>query len=110
VKVSTFLFLSTDPNELLLITDIPNLQRPFRVLTALIDTDWYPASYPWHCVLELNAAEKRIVVPRGTPLCRLMTVRRDHYFAREMSLGSSRRSSSAARSGSRATPRGSAAV
>jgi hypothetical protein len=87
VKVSTFLFLSTDPNELLLITDIPNLQRPFRVLTALIDTDWYPASYPWHCVLELNAAEKRIVVPRGTPLCRLMTLRRDHYFAREMSLG-----------------------
>ena len=86
VKVSTFLFLYTDPNELLLITDIPNVARPFRVLTALVDTDWYPASYPWHCVIELNSHEKKIVIPRDEPLCRLMTVRRDTYFAREMSI------------------------
>src|SRR4051812_4134561 len=41
VKISTFLFLKTDPNELLYFTDIPNLARPWRAITALIDTDWY---------------------------------------------------------------------
>lgn len=87
VKVSTFLYLATDPNELLFITDIPNLARPFRALTVLVDTDWYPASYPWHTVLELNSHEERIVIEKGTPLVRLYTVRRDSYFAREMSLG-----------------------
>ena len=35
VKVSTFLFLQTDANELLHIGDIPNRERPFRVLSAL---------------------------------------------------------------------------
>src|SRR5688500_18292501 len=47
VKVSSFLFLKTDPNELLLMTDVPNANRPWRSMSALIDTDWYPASYPW---------------------------------------------------------------
>lgn len=84
VKVSTFLFLRTDPNELLYMTDIPNLHRPFRALTALVDTDWYPASYPWHCVLELNRDETDIRISAGEPVCRLFTVRRDSYFAREM--------------------------
>ena len=87
VKVSTFLFLQTDANELLYMSDIPNLSRPFRVLSALLDTDWYPASYPWHCVLELGRGEKEIRIARGDPLCRLSTVRRDNYFAREMTLG-----------------------
>ena len=50
VKISSFLFLKTDPNELLYMTAIPNLIAPWRAMTALIDTDWYPASYPWHCV------------------------------------------------------------
>lgn len=86
VKVSTFLYLATDPNELLFMTDIPNLSRPFRALTVLVDTDWYPASYPWHTVLELNPQENEVVIGKGTPLCRLFTVRRDSYFAREMSL------------------------
>ncbi len=86
VKVSTFLFLGTDANEILFITDIPNVTRPFRALTALVDSDWYPASYPWHCVLELNASEKKIVIEKGAPICRLMTVRRDTYFAKEMSV------------------------
>ena len=54
VKVSSYLFLKTDPNELLLMTDVPNLHRPWRAMTALVDTDWYPASYPWHCVIELS--------------------------------------------------------
>jgi len=85
VKVSTYLFLKTDPNELLYITDVPNLKRPWRAVTALVDTDWYPASYPWHCVIELDPGEKRISVRKGEPLCRVIPVRRDTYFAAAMS-------------------------
>jgi hypothetical protein len=85
MKISSFLFLKTDPNELLLMTDIPNLIRPWRTLTALIDTDWYPASYPWHIVIELDPRHKKITIPKGEPLCRLMPVRRDTYFAGQMS-------------------------
>lgn len=84
VKVSTFLFLATDENELLYMTGVPNLERPFRAFSALVDTDWYPASYPWHCVLELDRNETEIRIARGEPLCRLFVVRRDQYFAREM--------------------------
>ena len=83
-KVSSFLFLKTDPNELLYMSDVPNMRRPWRSMTALIDTDWYPASYPWHCVIELDPSEKRIEIARGEPLCRVMPVRRDTYFARQM--------------------------
>ena len=85
VKVSTFLFLKTDPNELLMMTEVPNLTRPFRAMTALIDTDWYPASYPWHAVIELDPREKRITIQKGDPLCRVIPVRRDTYFAEQMS-------------------------
>jgi hypothetical protein len=85
VKISTFLFLKTDPNELLLMTDVPNLSRPWRPMTALIDTDWYPASYPWHAVIELDRSAKRVTIKKGEPLCRVIPVRRDAYFAGEMS-------------------------
>lgn len=85
VKVSSFLFLRTDPNELLYFTDVPNMSRPWRAMTALVDTDWYPASYPWHVVLELSNSEKRITIRKGEPLCRVIPVRRDTYFAQEMS-------------------------
>ena len=85
VKVSSFLFLQTDANEQLLMTDVPNLHRPWRAMTALIETDWYPASYPWHAVIELDRSEKRITIRKGEPLCRLIPVRRDAYFARPMS-------------------------
>lgn len=84
VKISSYLFLKTDPNELLLMTDIPNLQRPWRAMTALIDTDWYPASYPWHVVLELDPSQKRIRIRKGEPICRIIPVRRDTYFAKQM--------------------------
>lgn len=85
VKVSSFLFLKTDPNELLLITDVPNISRPWRSLTALIETDWYSASYPWHTVIELDRSVKRITIRKGEPLCRVIPVRRDTYFAAQMS-------------------------
>jgi hypothetical protein len=84
MKISTYLFLKTDPNELLLMTDIPNLVRPWRSLTALIETDWYPASYPWHTVIELDPREKKITIKKGEPLCRLIPVRRDLYAAGPM--------------------------
>ena len=84
VKVSTYLFLQSDPNELLLFTDVPNLIRPWRAVTALVDLDWYPASYPWHVVLELPATERRVTIAKGEPLCRVMPVRRDTYFAQQM--------------------------
>jgi len=87
VKISSFLFLRTDPNELLLMTDIPNLPRPWRCMTALIDTDWYPASYPWHCVIELDPSQRRIRIEKGEPLCRVMPLRRDTYFAGAMTPG-----------------------
>lgn len=85
VKISSFLFLKTDPNELLYMTDLPNASRPWRCLTALIDTDWYPASYPWHCVIKLDPKHKKIAIRKGDVLCRVMPVRRDTYFAGEMS-------------------------
>jgi hypothetical protein len=87
VKVSSFLFLKTDLNELLLMTDVPNVQRPWRAMTALVDTDWYPASYPWHVVLELEPGEKRIEIKKGETLCRVIPVRRDTYFAQAMTPG-----------------------
>lgn len=85
VKISTFLFFKTDPNELLLFQPIPNLARPFKAMSALVDSDWYPASYPWHLVIELDRNQKRIEIKKGTPLSRLMIVKRDTYFARQMS-------------------------
>ncbi|MBV8780686.1 MAG: hypothetical protein JO353_04750 [Phycisphaerae bacterium] len=85
VKLSSFLFLKTDPNELLYMTDLPNIGRPWRAMTALIETDWYPASYPWHAVIELDRTQKRIEIKKGEPICRVIPVRRDTYFAQEMS-------------------------
>jgi hypothetical protein len=85
VKISSFLFMRTDANELLLMTDPPNQQRPYRAMSALVDTDWYPASYPWHTVIELDRREKRIKIRKGDVICRIVPVRRDTYFASPMS-------------------------
>lgn len=86
VKLSSFLFLETEPNELLLVTDIPNRRRPWRAVSAIVETDWYPASYPWHVVLELDAAQERIELAKGEPIARLIPLRRDTYFARPMNV------------------------
>jgi hypothetical protein len=85
VKVSSFLYLATDPDELLLMTDIPNMTRDWRTMSAVVDTDWYPASYPWHVVLELNPKAKRIAIKKGEPICRIIPLRRDTYRAQQMS-------------------------
>jgi hypothetical protein len=85
MKVSTFLFLKTDPGEMLFMTEVPNMVRPWRAMTALIETDWYPASYPWHTVIELDASAKKIKIKKGEPLCRVIPVRRETYNAGQMS-------------------------
>jgi len=87
VKISSYLFLRTDANEMLLMKDVPNLpaDRGWRAMTALIETDWYPASYPWHAVIELSPGAKKVTIKRGEPLCRVVPVRRDTYFAQQMS-------------------------
>jgi hypothetical protein len=82
VKVSSFLYLKSDANELMLMTEVPNLARPYRAVSAVVDTDWFPASYPWHCVLELDPRERTIEIKKGDPLCRVLPVRRDTYFAK----------------------------
>ncbi|MGF1632772.1 MAG: hypothetical protein ACFCVE_02885 [Phycisphaerae bacterium] len=85
VKLSSFLFMGTDPNELLLIGELPNQRgKPWRAVDALVDTDWYPASYPWHAVLELDPAAGSVHLTRGEPVCRVVPVRRDTYFAQQM--------------------------
>lgn len=85
VKISSFLYLKTDPGEMLLMAPVPNLTRPWRAMTALVETDWYPANYPWHVVVELDPRARRIKIRRGEPLCRLIPVRRGRYAARPMS-------------------------
>lgn len=87
VKVSSYLFLKTDANELLMMTDVPNQpsNRGWRTMSAVIDTDWYPASYPWHAVLELSEDAKRVTIEKGEPIARVIPFRRDAYFAKQMS-------------------------
>lgn len=89
VKLSTFLFLATDPNEVLLFGDPPNAlpmgERGFRAVAALAETDWYPASYPWHAVLELDATRDEVTIAKGDVIARITPVRRDTYFAAPMS-------------------------
>jgi len=85
-KISSFLFLKTDPNELLMIAPVPNYPRQgWRPMSAVIETDWYPASYPWHIAIELDRAQTRVSIKKGEPLCRLIPLRRDAYFAQQMS-------------------------
>jgi hypothetical protein len=88
VKISSFLFLKTDPNEILLVTEVPNLKRGYRAVSALIETDWYPASYPWHVVIELDRSLNRVEIKKGEPISRIIPVRRDAYFAGPMSQAS----------------------
>jgi hypothetical protein len=85
VKISSYLFLQTDLNEMLMMTDVPNLRRNWRAMSAVVETDWYPASYPWHTVIELDRSQKRITIEKGEPLCRVIPLRRDTYFAQQMS-------------------------
>ena len=87
-KLSTFLFLATDPNEILLFGDPPNAppmgERGWRATAAVAETDWYPASSPWHAVLELDPSRDRVEIRKGDVICRVTPLRRDAYFASPM--------------------------
>lgn len=88
VKLSTYLFLSTDPNEVLLLQDPPATEdRGWRAMPAMIETDWYVPANPWHVVLELDPSRDRVELKQGEPICRVIPVRRDTYFAQPMSVG-----------------------
>lgn len=90
VKLSTFLFLQTDPNEVLLLQDPPAAStepRGWRAMPALIETDWYTPANPWHVVLELDPDREQVSLTKGEPICRAIPVRRDTYFAQQMSVG-----------------------
>jgi hypothetical protein len=91
VKLSSFLFLASDPNEVVMFADPPNAppmhERGWRAMSAVVETDWYPASYPWHVVLELDASRDRVEIAKGEVLCRLMPLRRDTHFAGRMTEG-----------------------
>ncbi|CAK9030004.1 unnamed protein product [Durusdinium trenchii] len=66
--------------------DIPNAHRRFRILSAMLDTDWYFPAHPWHAVVELPkfVEGEPVIIPAGEPLCRLTPVRRGSYSAAEM--------------------------
>jgi hypothetical protein len=85
VKLSTFLYFQSDPNELLLLCPVPNLRRKWWTWSSLVETDWYPSSHPLHVVLELDPSERKITIEKGEPLARVVPVRRDTYFAAPMS-------------------------
>ncbi len=87
-KVSTFLYLETEPGWVLAMRDIPNLRRPFTVIESVIETDWYKPAHPWHGVIELprigESAIGEVVIPKGEPLFRLVPLQRADYAAAEM--------------------------
>ncbi len=89
VKVSSFLYLATDANELLSFGPLPNAKPMhdcgWRTYSAMAETDWYPASSPWHVVLELDPQRDEVHIEKGEPICRVTPVRRDTYFASPMS-------------------------
>lgn len=94
VKVSTFLYLRTEPGEMLLIKAVPATHaatppRPWSVIEAIIECDWYFPAHPWHGVIELPRIEEskinEVVIEDGEPLFRLVPVARADYEAREMS-------------------------
>lgn len=92
VKVSTFLFLESDPDEMLLMTAVPDVagSRPWKVVPAVIECDSYSPAHPWHAVLELPRIEERpdisrVVIKEGATICRLLPIQRSDYAAEEMS-------------------------
>ena len=96
VKVTTFLYLRTDPGEMLWLRGVPSPTTPldsprrhWSVIEAVIETDWYFPAHPWHGVIELPRIEEHpaideVIIPEGEPLFRLVPLTRDDYEAREL--------------------------
>lgn len=90
VKISTFLYLRSDSGELVWMRGVPNVRRPWSIIESIVETDWYFPAHPWHTVIELprienDPATREVFIPAGEPLCRLVTIARAEYEAREMS-------------------------
>lgn len=91
-KVSTYLYLHTEPGWMLAMRGIPfpgtGDERAWRIMDAVIETDWYFPAHPWHCVIELPRIEtsdvSEVVIEAGEPLCRLVPVQRADFIATEM--------------------------
>ena len=84
VKVQAFLYLFLGPNELHLryLGVHPAPSAPSKPSPPLSETDWYPANYPWHCVLELDPAARRTSSSKMASLLpHIIPIRRDAYFA-----------------------------
>ena len=87
-------------------TDVPNLARPWRAMTAPGRYRLVPGQLSVaHGDRAVARGEKRITIRKGEPLCRVMPVRRDTYFAQQMPPARSTTSSPAASSGSPRTAR-----
>lgn len=87
-KVSTFLYLQTDPGWVLAMRAIPNRKRDWSVIESVLETDWYKPAHPWHGVIELPRIEEsavaRVHIPAGEPIFRLLPLQRADYRAVEM--------------------------
>lgn len=87
-KLSTFLYLQTEPGWLLWIRGVPNVKREWSVIESVIETDWYKPAHPWHGVIELPRIEEspvaEVVIPQGEPLFRLVPLQRADYHCVEM--------------------------
>ena len=88
-KVSTFLYLETEPGWMLWLRGVPGLSRAWSTMEAIIETDWYRPAHPWHGVIELprieNSPRSEVVIEAGEPLFRLIPLHRAEYEAKEMS-------------------------
>lgn len=92
-KVSTFLYLRTDPGQMLLLKAPPThhagTARPWTVVEAIIECDWYFPAHPWHGVIELPRIDEspidEVIIPEGEPLFRLLPISRAAFHAAEMS-------------------------
>lgn len=87
-KVSTFLYLETEPGWLLWMRGVPGVKRVWTAVEAVIETDWYKPAHPWHGVIELPRIEdsriEQVIIEQGEPLFRLVPLQRADYQAREM--------------------------
>lgn len=95
-KVSTFLYLETEPGWMLWMRGVPgvpgvpgpNVRRDWSVMESVIETDWYKPAHPWHTVIELPRIEAspvdEVVIDEGELLARLVPIQRAEYTAAEM--------------------------
>jgi hypothetical protein len=84
VKVSTYLRMKTDRDELLMLGEVPNRIVPWRAFTAVLDTRPSSGVLSVARVLILDRREKEIRIDKGTPLFRLTLHTRKNYRSKPM--------------------------